>query len=176
MCYCRCKHQLWVGDPGHDKRAVWVAAEIQECTTREWAVVGGGEVCRRWFWLWWLRGRSTSHRHQQCQRYQRYNVRGTNDTMSEVPMIQCQRYQRYNVRGTKDTMSEVPKIIERLSKSSFTCMATCSTTRIIGSFCTLFNKGPPRWRRGSGLDFGSEDPGSIPRLPSPRVGPLMARR
>ena len=35
---------------------------------------------------------------------------------------------------------------------------------------------PPRWRRGSGLDFGSEDPGSIPRLPSPRVGPLMARR
>ena len=27
-----------------------------------------------------------------------------------------------------------------------------------------------------GLDFGSEDPGSIPRLPSPRVGPLMARR
>ena len=25
---------------------------------------------------------------------------------------------------------------------------------------------PPRWRRGSGLDFGSQDPGSIPRLPS----------
>ena len=37
-------------------------------------------------------------------------------------------------------------------------------------------KCPPRWRRGSGLDFGSEDPGSIPRLPSRRVGPLMARR
>ena len=35
---------------------------------------------------------------------------------------------------------------------------------------------PPRWRRGSGLDFGSEDPGSIPGLPSPRVGPPMARR
>ena len=35
---------------------------------------------------------------------------------------------------------------------------------------------PPRWCRSSGLDFGSEDPGSIPRLPSPRVGPLMARR
>ena len=35
---------------------------------------------------------------------------------------------------------------------------------------------PPRWRRGSGLDFGSEYPGSIPRLPSPRVGPLTARR
>ena len=35
---------------------------------------------------------------------------------------------------------------------------------------------PPRWRRGSGLDFGLEDPDSIPRLPSPRVGPLMARR
>ena len=34
----------------------------------------------------------------------------------------------------------------------------------------------PRWRRGSGLDFGSDDPGSIPCLPSPRVGPLMARR
>ena len=30
---------------------------------------------------------------------------------------------------------------------------------------------PPPWRRGSGLDFGPEDPGSIPRLPSPRVGP-----
>ena len=30
---------------------------------------------------------------------------------------------------------------------------------------------PPRWRRGSGLDFGSEDPGLIPRLPSPRGGP-----
>ena len=35
---------------------------------------------------------------------------------------------------------------------------------------------PLRWRRGSGLDFGSEDPGSIPRLPSPGVCPLMARR
>ena len=35
---------------------------------------------------------------------------------------------------------------------------------------------PPLWRRGSGLDFGSEDPGAIPGLPSPRVGPLMARR
>ena len=30
--------------------------------------------------------------------------------------------------------------------------------------------------RGSGLDCGSEDPGSIPGLPSPRVGLLMARR
>ena len=27
----------------------------------------------------------------------------------------------------------------------------------------------PRWRRGSGLDFGSDDPGSIPGLPSPLV-------
>ena len=35
---------------------------------------------------------------------------------------------------------------------------------------------PPRWRRGSGLDCGSEDPVSIPGIPSPRVGPLMARR
>ena len=34
---------------------------------------------------------------------------------------------------------------------------------------------PPRWRRGSGLDFGSDDPGSSPGLPSPRVGPLMTR-
>ena len=40
------------------------------------------------------------------------------------------------------------------------------------SFCSC----PPRWRRGSGLDFGSEDPGSIPRLPSPRLDPPMARR
>ena len=30
--------------------------------------------------------------------------------------------------------------------------------------------------RGSGLDCGSEDPGSIPGIPSPRVGPLMDRR
>ena len=30
--------------------------------------------------------------------------------------------------------------------------------------------------QGSGLDCGSEDPGSIPDIPSPRVGPLMARR
>ena len=35
---------------------------------------------------------------------------------------------------------------------------------------------PPRWRRGSGLDFGSEDPGSIPGLPSLCAGPLKARR
>ena len=32
------------------------------------------------------------------------------------------------------------------------------------------------WPRGSGLDFGSDDSGLIPGLPSPRVGPLMARR
>ena len=35
-------------------------------------------------------------------------------------------------------------------------------------------------RRGgaevAGLDFESEDPGSVPSLPSPRVGSLMARR
>ena len=35
---------------------------------------------------------------------------------------------------------------------------------------------PPRWRRGSVLDCGSEDPGSILGLPSACVGPLMARR
>ena len=35
---------------------------------------------------------------------------------------------------------------------------------------------PPQWRRGSGLDCGSDDPSLIPGLPSPRVGPLMARR
>ena len=40
----------------------------------------------------------------------------------------------------------------------------------------LLRCNPPRWRRGSGLDWGSEDPGSIPGLPSPRVGPLMARK
>ena len=39
-----------------------------------------------------------------------------------------------------------------------------------------FHYSPPRWRRGSGLDCTSEDPGSIPGLPSPPVGPLMARR
>ena len=34
--------------------------------------------------------------------------------------------------------------------------------------------GPPRWRRGSGMDFGSDDPGSISGLPSSCVGPLVA--
>ena len=34
----------------------------------------------------------------------------------------------------------------------------------------------PRWRRGSWLDCGSGDLGSIPGIPLPRVGPLMARR
>ena len=35
---------------------------------------------------------------------------------------------------------------------------------------------PPQWCRGSGLDCGSGDLGSIPGVPSPRVGPPMARR
>ena len=35
---------------------------------------------------------------------------------------------------------------------------------------------PPWWRIGSGLDCGLEDSGSIPGIPSPPVGPLMARR
>ena len=39
-----------------------------------------------------------------------------------------------------------------------------------------FPHGPPRWCRGSGLVCGSKDPGSIPGIPSPRVGPLMVRR
>ena len=34
---------------------------------------------------------------------------------------------------------------------------------------------PPQWRRGSRLNYGSGDPGSIPGKHSPRVGPLMAR-
>ena len=47
---------------------------------------------------------------------------------------------------------------------------------ITNKLFVLHKSRPPRWRRGSGLDFGSEDPGSISRLPSPRVGPLVARR
>ena len=35
---------------------------------------------------------------------------------------------------------------------------------------------PTLWRRGNGLDCGSEDPGLIPGLPSQPVGLLMARR
>ena len=46
----------------------------------------------------------------------------------------------------------------------------CENTSLTTHSC------PPRWCRGSGLDCGSEDPGSIPSLPSPRVGPLMARK
>ena len=48
--------------------------------------------------------------------------------------------------------------------------------KLLKVFKLFSGTGPPRWRRGRGLDFGSEDPGSIPCLPSPRVGPLMARR
>ena len=40
----------------------------------------------------------------------------------------------------------------------------------------LLQLGPPQWRRGSGLNCGSRDQGWIPCIPSPRVGPLMARR
>ena len=46
----------------------------------------------------------------------------------------------------------------------------------LASCQVLLNSSPPRWRRGSGLDCGSDDPGSIPGIPSPRVGPLMAKR
>ena len=35
---------------------------------------------------------------------------------------------------------------------------------------------PPRRCRDGGLDCGSRDPGSIPGIPSPGVGPLMTRR
>ena len=35
---------------------------------------------------------------------------------------------------------------------------------------------PPQFRRDSGLDSVSGDPGSIPGTPSTRVGPLMAKR
>ena len=60
----------------------------------------------------------------------------------------------------------------------------CSHGQNLGHFnlvaargiCVSQTHGPLRWHRGSGLDFGSEDPGSIPRLPSQRVDPLMARR
>ena len=45
-----------------------------------------------------------------------------------------------------------------------------------GIMLTFTGFSPPRWRRGSGLDCGSEDPGSIPGIPSPGVGPPMARR
>ena len=34
---------------------------------------------------------------------------------------------------------------------------------------SIYHSRPPRWRRGSGLDCGSGDPGSIPSIPSPRV-------
>ena len=36
--------------------------------------------------------------------------------------------------------------------------------------------GLPWWGQGSKLDCGSRDPGSIPSIPSSRIGPLMARR
>ena len=58
----------------------------------------------------------------------------------------------------------------------------CNLTKgVLTFYCSIIGNMlkitcPPRWRRGSRLDFGSEDPGSIPRLPSPRVGPLVARR
>ena len=36
--------------------------------------------------------------------------------------------------------------------------------------------GQPWWHRGSGQDCRSDNPSLIPGLPSPHVGPLMARR
>ena len=39
-----------------------------------------------------------------------------------------------------------------------------------------YDSSPPQRRKGSGLDCGSEDPGLIPSIPSPLVGPPMARR
>ena len=44
--------------------------------------------------------------------------------------------------------------------------------------CTLpsISNCPPRLLRGSGMDCGLGDPGSIPGIPMPCVGPLMARR
>ena len=49
------------------------------------------------------------------------------------------------------------------------------STQSVSKLVSLKLSCPPRWPRGSGLDFRSEDPGSIPGIPSPRVGPLMAR-
>ena len=43
------------------------------------------------------------------------------------------------------------------------------------NFAYFTSKYQPRWHRGSGLDCGSEDPGSIPGIPPPRVGTLMAK-
>ena len=43
----------------------------------------------------------------------------------------------------------------------------------------MTNTRPPARRGGAengGLDCGSRDPGSIPGITSPRVGPLMTRR
>ena len=57
-----------------------------------------------------------------------------------------------------------------------TFKSNCKSIVLRTPIMWLVFTGPPRWRRGSGLDFGSEDPGSISRLPSPRVDPLMARR
>ena len=55
-------------------------------------------------------------------------------------------------------------------------IATCCCTVTSPGEPMALNDCPPRWRRGSGLDCGSEDPGSIPGIPSPHGGPLMASR
>ena len=53
---------------------------------------------------------------------------------------------------------------------------TCKSDQI----CKIQNvqnvTGLLRWRRGSWLDCGSEDPGYIPSKLSPCMGPLMDRR
>ena len=49
--------------------------------------------------------------------------------------------------------------------------------KLIWKSCGTHHKtGPPGWRRGRGLDCGSGDPCSISGIPSPHVGPRMARR
>ena len=62
-----------------------------------------------------------------------------------------------------------------LSLNYFTKSLTLAITLKPG-YGFHISHGPLQWRRGSGLDCGSEDPGSIPGIPSPHMGPLMARR
>ena len=56
-------------------------------------------------------------------------------------------------------------------------LLTVYSVRYAVMFTLNFNtsSGLPVWHRGNGLDCGSGDLGSIPGIPSPRVGPLMAR-
>ena len=69
----------------------------------------------------------------------------------------------------------VPEVYEICSTENYYPMKACWLVECCLELCSvIFHLS--RWRRGSRLDCGSEDPYLIPGIPSLCVGPLRARR